>query len=118
MSERDVKAELIGRRYDCDECGQEMTRDPSVGMLTVNPPRYVHVCANGHRANLTRSYPGYDVFITQEPADAPEGHGDADCRCGHDWWRHRDASLAPECLDCACVAWSPGGDADEAGEGA
>lgn len=39
--------------------------DPLV--LTTWPPKYPHRCANGHVANLTRTYPGHDVLITNEP---------------------------------------------------
>ncbi|GAA1138566.1 hypothetical protein [Nocardioides aquiterrae] len=67
MAEREVAAYVIGKRYDCDECGAEMVRDgvdPTV--LTTWPPKYPHRCANGHVANLTRSYPGHNVLITNE----------------------------------------------------
>ena len=69
MAEYDVRARVIGRRYACDECGAEMVRDPSIGMLPVSPPLWVHVCDNGHRANLLRTYPGFDTIVTTEPAE-------------------------------------------------
>jgi hypothetical protein len=68
MAERDVKATVIGRRYDCDTCGQEMIRVPNAPMLVSSPPQYVHRCENGHVKNLSRAYPGYDIFIGQEAA--------------------------------------------------
>lgn len=65
MSEVEVGAQLIGRRYMCDECGGEMARDGST-VLASCPAQYPHVCPNGHRVNLLRTYPGYNVLI--EPA--------------------------------------------------
>jgi hypothetical protein len=67
MAEYDVRASVVGRRYACDECGAEMVRDPNAETLWVSPPRWVHVCGNGHRANLLRTYPGFDTIITTEP---------------------------------------------------
>ena len=68
MAEREVAAYVIGKRYDCDECGAEQVRDmENSAVHTSWPPRYPHRCANGHVAHLTRSYPGHDVLITQEP---------------------------------------------------
>lgn len=66
MGEHEVRAEVIGKRYDCDECGEEMFRDGDFVQATW-PPKYPHKCANGHVAHLLRSYPGHDVLITQEP---------------------------------------------------
>ena len=67
MSEREVAAYLIGRRYDCDDCGEEMTRSSHVVAMTM-PPKYPHACPNGHVASLDRQYPTYDVLIGQDPA--------------------------------------------------
>lgn len=68
MAEREVAAYVIGKRYECDECGAEMVRDEeNSSVLTTWPPKYPHKCANGHVAHLLRSYPGYDVLITNEP---------------------------------------------------
>lgn len=67
MAQRDVKAHVIGRRYDCDHCGEEMVRHGNT-VLTSFPEQHPHICPNGHTANLTRSYPSYDVLITQEDA--------------------------------------------------
>ena len=66
MPEREVAAHVIGKRYNCDECGAEMFRDSASGALLTSPPRYPHRCSNGHVANLTRTYPGYDILITQD----------------------------------------------------
>lgn len=38
------------------------------------------------------------------------------CKCGHDHSRHKDAALAPECLDCDCSgfrAFLPAFEGDE-----
>lgn len=66
MPGRDVEAHLIGKRYDCDECGQEMERADDVALMTA-PPRYRHRCPNGHEALLVRSYPAFDFLITERP---------------------------------------------------
>lgn len=66
MAEREVAADLIGARYDCDECGEEMTCDHNTVLLT-HPPKYQHRCPNGHEKTLLRIYPHYRVLISQEP---------------------------------------------------
>jgi hypothetical protein len=65
MSERKVKAELVGRRYDCDECGAEMEAE-GFAVSTGYATDYGHRCANGHQKYLKRSYPGYDVVLGEE----------------------------------------------------
>ena len=66
VAEREVAAYVIGKRYDCDECGAEMYRDGDYALASW-PPKFPHRCGNGHVANLTRTYPGHDVLITNEP---------------------------------------------------
>lgn len=66
MAERAVRAEVVGLRYDCEECGLEVARDGD-SVLTSMPLQYPHACPNGHTVNLTRVYPTYDFHITQEP---------------------------------------------------
>lgn len=68
VAEREVQAHLVGKRYDCDECGSEVARTDDASMLTTWPPKYRHQCPNGHVADLQRPYPGYDILITQEPS--------------------------------------------------
>lgn len=66
MPEREVEAHLIGRRYDCGECGEEMVRKDNYALASA-PMRYAHICPNGHIENLPRIYPAYDVVITDGP---------------------------------------------------
>lgn len=67
VAERRVQARLIGVRYDCDECGEEVEFTGTC--LPVAPPTYQHRCQNGHTKNLPRTYPGHGVLITDEPLD-------------------------------------------------
>ena len=69
MGEITVPAEVVGRRYLCDECGEEMHRYGD-SVLMSNPPKYPHTCRHSHVAHLSRSYPGWDMLI--HPAEQPE----------------------------------------------
>lgn len=64
MPERQHRVEVVGLRYECDQCGGEMT---FTGMtLPIAPPLYVNRCPEGHVKNLSRAYPCTSARITEE----------------------------------------------------
>lgn len=56
MAETERPAQMVRITYLCDECGEEVARADDY-VLTSNPPQYRHICPNGHRVLLNRSYP-------------------------------------------------------------
>ena len=69
MAERMVMAELVGLRYDCNECGEEMTANGE----TLSDGQRVHKCANGHTVALPKVYPGYDILLTNVTREVKYG---------------------------------------------
>jgi hypothetical protein len=79
MGEIHVPARLVGQRYLCDQaldpdakllCGLEMGRVKGI-RLPVDPPLYPHRCPEGHKKNLSMSYPTYAVIIEPHHSSPP-----------------------------------------------
>lgn len=55
MAVREFPLQMVGIAYDCDECGEEMKQSGRI--LLSDPPKFPHVCPNGHTASLEAGYP-------------------------------------------------------------